>query len=434
MTVQTAQILLVVTPLLGAAVSCVAWWAPQRLKVWSLLVTVVSLLMLIGMAGRLPVPIEGMVFLYLLPVVAGVSLLGQPVHQDNRPAWLMTLVLLGLGLGVLISQDSVGLILLAIVLALVGVLIYRYRAMSGSLPWWGISTYSLGLVCVIVALMTAPPISSIARLLVCMMLLPLVPLHGGYVAGFVGLPGNLPAFLALLLPSLGFHGLLSLVPSLPEPVRAALVMLALTGMVYGSLKALTQSRVRLLLAYGSLAFWSILWWYVAATRTSAPQAVVYLIALGLSTGGLLLAWHAIQARYGDMEPRAIRGLVYHMPRFAVLISLLALAAMGLPPFGLFSGFMGMLLALSLTFSGALPIVIVTWLMASWYILDMVQGLLFGRQRPVLRYADLHRTEFASLVILVVILIVLGFAPSCYFESGTPTPQTFAAVEFLSWNK
>jgi len=434
MTVQTAQILLVVTPLLGAAVGGVAWSPPQRLKVWSLLVTVVSLLMLIGMAGRLPVPIEGMVFLSLLPVVAGISLLGQPVHRDNRPAWLMTLVLLGLGLGVLISQDSVSLILLAIVLALVSVLIYRYRAMSGSLPWWGISTYSLGLVCVIVALMAAPPISSIARLLVCMMLLPLVPLHGGYVAGFRGLPGNLPAFLALLLPSLGFHGLLSLMPNLPEPVPAALVMLALTGMVYGSLKALTQSRVRLLLAYGSLAFWSILWWYVAATRASAPQAVVYLIALGLSTSGLLLAWHAIQARYGDMEPRAIRGLVYHMPRFAVLISLLALAAMGLPPFGLFSGFMGMLLAPSLTFSGALLIVIVTWLMASWYILDMVQGLLFGRQRPDLRYADLCRTECASLVILVVILIVLGFAPSRYFESGTPTPQTFAAVEFLSWNK
>jgi len=412
----------------------VAWSIPQRLKVWSLLVTVVSLLMLIGMAGRLPVPIEGMVFLSLLPVVAGVSLLGQPVHRDNRPAWLMTLVLLGLGLGVLIGQDSVGLILLAIVLALVGVLIYRYRAMSGSLPWWGIGTYSLGLVCVIVALMAAPPISSIARLLVCMMLLPLVPLHGGYVAGFRGLPGNLPAFLALLLPSLGFHGLLSLIPSMSESTVQTLVILAMVGMLYGSLKALTQSRVRLVLAYAGLSFFSILWWYIAVTRTAPPQAVVYLSSVGLATSGLLLAWYAIQARYGDVDLRAIRGLVYRMPRFAVLISILALAAMGLPPFGLFSGFMGMLLAPSLTFSGALLVVLVTWLAASWYILDMVQGLLFGRQRPDLRYADLCRTEFASLVILVVILIVLGFAPSCYFEPGTPMSPSRVAMEFLSWNK
>ena len=58
----------------------------------------------------------------------------------------------------------------------------------------------------------------------------------------------------------------------------------------------------------------------------------------------------------------------------------------------------------------------------------------GPQRLDLWYADLRRTEFASLVILVVILIVLGFAPSCYFESGAPTPQTFATAEFLSWNK
>lgn len=434
MTVQTAQILLVVTPLLGAALGFLVWSKPRQLKAWALMVAVASLLLLVGLSGRLTAPIEGMALLYLLPVAAGLSLLGQPSHQDNRPAWVMTLVLLGLGLGVLVSMDGVELILLVLLFGLVGALLYRYRSISGSVPWWGIGTYSLGIVCAIVALIAIQPVSSVAFLVSCAILLPLVPFHLGYVAAFRGLPGNLPAFLALLLPSLGFHGLLTLIPSMSKSTVQTLVILAMVGMLYGSLKALTQSRVRLVLAYAGLSFFSILWWYIAVTRTAPPQAVVYLSSVGLATSGLLLAWYAIQARYGDVDLRAIRGLVHRMPRFAVLISLLALAAMGLPPFGLFSGFMGMLLAPSLTFSGALPIVIVTWLAASWYILEMVQGLLFGPQRSDLRYEDLRRTEFASLLICVLLLIALGFAPSCYFESGTPMPPSRVAMEFLSWNK
>jgi len=94
--------------------------------------------------------------------------------------------------------------------------------------------------------------------------------------------------------------------------------------------------------------------------------------------------------------------------------------------------MGLLLAPSLAFSGALFIVLVAWLAASWYILEMVQGLLFGPQRSDLRYADLHRMEFVSLLICVLLLLALGFAPSCYFESGTPPPRV--AMEVFPWNR
>lgn len=428
------QIVLVAIPLMGAALGLLVWSKPRQLKAWSLVVAVASLLVLAGLSGRLTVPVEGMALLYLLPVAAGLSLLGQPSHQDNRPAWVMTLTLLGLGLGVLMSRDGVGLILLVLLFGLVGALLYRYRSISGSVPWLGIGTHGLGMVCAIIALIAIPPVSSVAFLVSCAILLPLAPFHAGYVAAFRGLPGNLPAFLALLLPSLGFHGLLTLIPDLSESTVQTLAILAVAGMLYGSLKALAQSRVRLVLAYAGLSLFSILWWYLAATRTAPPQAVVYLGSVGLATSGLLLAWYAIQARYGDVDRRAISGLVYRMPRFAVLISLLALAAMGLPPFGLFSSFMGMLLTPSLTFSIALLVVLVTWLAASWYILEMVQGLLFGPQRLDLWYADLRRTEFASLLICVLLLIALGFAPSCYFESGMPMSPSRVAMEFLSWNK
>ena len=70
--------------------------------------------------------------------------------------------------------------------------------------------------------------------------------------------------------------------------------------------------------------------------------------------------------------------------------------MGLPPFGVFAGFMGLLLTSSLTPSVGLFVTLVAWLTASWYIMQMVQQLLFGVRRPDLRYTDLLRTETALL--------------------------------------
>lgn len=413
--------------LAGAASGFAIWARPAALKVWSLAVSLAALAALAGEpATAWPLPV-------LLSIAAFLSLLGQPPHEDNRAAWIMTLLLMGLGLGVLAARGGMGLILLALLLIVLVALLYRYRALSVSHLWQGIGIYGLGVICLVAALAAAPPVSVVMALAVCAMLLPLAPLHGGYVAALAGLPGNLPAFLACLLPVLGFHGLLEVFPHLPGDLKAALPALGLAGAVYGALKALAQSRVRALLAYANLSFFSILWWYVSAVQTVQSQAVLYLGAVCLVTSGLLLAWYAIRARYGDMDLRAIRGLSLSMPRFAVLFALLALAGMGLPPFGVFAGFMGLLLTPALPLSGAL-VVIVVWLAASWYLLDLMQRLLFGRHRPDLHYDDLHRTEFAALLALVLILCAMGLAPVRVFESGAPVSPTYVEAGAIAWNR
>ena len=126
-----------------------------------------------------------------------------------------------------------------------------------------------------------------------------------------------------------------------------------------------------------------------------------------------------------MDPQAISGLVKRMPQFAVLFSLLALAAMGLPPFGVFTGFIGMLLTTALTSSVALLVMMIAWLAASWYILDMVQQLLFGRERPDLRYEDLRRSELASLLVVLLIVIALGIAPASLFGITQQPPNRWS---------
>ena len=422
--------LVAAVPLLGALLGFAVWSQPDKLKAWSVTMTLANLLAVIVSFFTLTGSTEGLLFVLLLPLAACVSLLGQPAHKEHRLAWVMTLVFLGMGLGILTLPPPIGPMALTLLLGLITFLLYWHHDPFWGPSWLGISTYGLGTLCAGIAAMTG---SSIASLLACTILLPLVPFHHGYVAALTRLPGSLPSFTVLLLPAIGLHRVATVLPTLPDVVVSVVIVVALSGSLYGTVKALAQSRVRLLLAYGSLSFFSILWWFVAVTRTVRPQAAVFLGSVALVTGGLLMSWQVIRTRYGDdVDPQGITGLAAPMPRFAVLISLLALAAMGLPPFGVFAGFMGLLFTSPLTLSVAPLVVAITWLAASWYILDLVQRLLFGRKRPDLRYEDVHESEFASLLIVVVIMFALGLAPTNLF--GGAVQPTGTAVESVSWNR
>lgn len=429
----TADLLLAAIPVLGTALSLLAWSKPRELKICLLLVTTASLGAIGWTAGRLPAQSAGAPLLVLLPAAALLSLLGQPVHRDNRAAWLWTTVLLGPGLGVLAGGAPLSRLFLFAVLVLTAALLFHFRRHAAPGSLWGAGTLGLGSLCAVATLAAAPPLASSMLLLTGAMLLPLVPFHKGYVAALTGLPGNLPAFLSVLLPVLGFAQISTLLPDIPPPMGGAMTALALAGTVYGALKALTQPRVASLLACGSLSFLSILWWYLLTARTVVPQAVVYVSAVALATCGLLLAWYALRARFGDVDARALTGLARSMPRLAVTLSLLAFAALGLPPFGVFSGFLGMLLAPGFVFSGGLIVIVVAWLSASWYLFDLAQRLLFGRERTDLRQEDLRDPELASLAVVLVLLAALGLMPSRWLDSAPAPRQSTVVTEVPAWN-
>jgi len=408
-------------PLLGAALSPALWTHPHRLMAWSVGVCAVSLASVAGFIGYVTAPPEGLLLLFLLPLTAGVSLLGQPHHRDHRASWVLTLIFLSLGLGALTSQPVIGKLFLMVIHGFVIVLLYRHHTPLWPISWWGLGAYTLGALCLLLTLVAAPPLSSMAALLACTILLPVVPFHDGHLTALTRLPGNLPSFMVLLFPALGLHSLAPLAATLPEPVVWTMSFLALAGTVYGAIKALAQSRVRLLLAYSSLSFFSMLWWCVVTTRSATPRAALFVGAVGLVMCGLLVAWQIIRTRYGDdVDPQAISGLASTMPQYAVLLSLLALAAMGLPPFGVFAGFMGLLLSSTAAFSAGIVVLVCAWLAASWYILALVQGLLFGARRTDLRHADLLQTELVSLIILVLTLLALGVAPISLFGPDRTT--------------
>ncbi len=430
----TAPLWPAAVPIVFAALGLALRRKPEALKVWLLVGTLVTLGTL-GWAPRPgPAPAAALPLLALLPLTAFASLLGQPVHRTQCGSWLLTLLVLGLGLGALTAPSVIAVACFMAILALVAAVLFQAQRRAGAPGVWGVGALALGVLAAAGSLFAGPPVSSVALAVACAAALPLVPFHKGYVAALSALPGNLPGFLALALPAIGFHELLAVLPQVPPAIGEALSWLALVGIVYGSLRAFTQARAASVAAYGAVAFFSILWWYLCSTRTAPAHTLVYLCAGGLTTSGLVLAWHQLRARYGEIDFRTLSGLAQPMPRFAVALSLLALAAIGLPPFGLYAGLLGMLLAPSFTWSSALPLVLLGWLAAAWYLFAFVQGLLFGAPRPEHRYEDLRGPEWASLALVLVLLIALGLMPGRWFDQGAALLQRTVVMGAASWNR
>ncbi len=263
-------------------------------------------------------------------------------------------------------------------------------------------------------------------------MLPLFPFHRLYVAAVTRPPAYLAAFFALLLPAAGMLGVESMLPALPAALLRGIRVLALFGALYGALRALEQPRFSLFVAYASLSFYSVLWWHLTNRASLSPEAWAYFYAVVLVGFGVLLAWARIEARYGDCPVDRIQGLARPMPRFATIAALLALAAAGLPPFGLFAGYVGMLLQLDGGPSWDLAIVLVSWFAASFCFFRLMQRLLFGTARPEIPYADLRPREMASVLLVLFLLLMIGLLPFEYFSSESVPNAFHTAMESAIW--
>ncbi len=350
----------------------------------------------------------------ILTALASVLSLGV---KDLRES-IAVIVTLIIGIGFLSASSktvSSAFLIAALLVFLVLILLYKNSASSKNF-WWGVAVFSLSIVAAVLYVLTG----NVTLLFFSfMVMMPLFPLHGGYVSILSGLPLSLSAFLSLLLPLMGLYGIFSMSISevfvVNKDSSAAtsnlLVVFATAGALYGSLKAVIQKKTPEFAAYAGLALYSILWLGLALNVLGSTSMFVYAVSIGMVTAGVLLIWRVVTVRYGDVRLDTlitrIGGLSKPMPIFGVLVFFIAWAAVGLPPFGLFAGFIEVLMGMSAKLSWHTFVVLFTWLMASWYFIMFLQKVLFGPKKLSFEYKRLKYNEGISLVIVLIILLMLG---------------------------
>src|SRR5208337_5459725 len=251
---------------------------------------------------------------------------------------------------------------------------------------------------------------------------PVFPLHGWLADTY----NEAPVAMAMVVAGkLGLYSMLRFhVGLFPAQARAAapcLIALAVIGILYGACLALVQRDFWKLMAFAALSHLSLIVLAIYGfTFTGWTGGVYQILNHGVVDAALFLLLGTLEVRYETSQIDAYGGLAAKLPRTASFFVIGSLAMIGLPMLG---GFVGEFIILSSTFTqvsrGWAIAAALGVILGAAYMLGLVQHLFYGPESTLAASKpgnDLHFGEMAMLVPLVVLMLVMGLAPSLWTNS------------------
>ncbi len=251
---------------------------------------------------------------------------------------------------------------------------------------------------------------------------PIFPLHGWLADTF----NEAPVAMAMVVAGkLGLYSMIrfhtGLFPAQARAIAPLLMVLGLIGIIYGACLALVQRDFFRLLAFGAVSHFSLVILAIYGLTLNGWSGAVYqILNLSIVEAAMFVLLGALESRYGTSQIDNFGGLAAKLPRTATYFVLASLTMIGLP---LLSGFIGEFVILSSTFTGvsrsAAIIAAVGIILSAAYVLWLIQRLFYGpvsslgTSKPA---TDLSFGELAALTPLVILMLVMGVAPSLWFNT------------------
>jgi NADH-quinone oxidoreductase subunit M len=267
---------------------------------------------------------------------------------------------------------------------------------------------------------------------------PLWPFHTWQAPAYAEAPTGASMFLTGVMSKMGVYGFLRiLLPFFPTQLQAAstgLLWLALGGVVFGAFAALRQRELKRMIAYSSLnhlGYCLLALFTVANSRRGETNVDAEIAALngiilqvfnhGLSAAALFYCVGILESRARPASSAAgnlpvtlddFGGVRDPAPIFAGLCGLALFSSLGLP--GL-NGFIGEFLIFRGVF-GLVPwaaaLACVGLLVTAIFLLTFWQKVFHGPRAGAAGrgFSDLRGIEYAPLIPLVALMILLGVAP------------------------
>ncbi len=249
--------------------------------------------------------------------------------------------------------------------------------------------------------------------------IPMFPFHTWLPDAHVEAPTPISVILAGVLLKMGTYGILrfnySMFPELTKQLAWYIALFGLINIIYGALCAMAQKDFKKLIAYSSISHMGFVLLGMASLNTAGLSgAVLQMFNHGTITAMLFLCVGVVYDRAHTRGLNDFGGLANQMPIYTGFATLAFFAAIGLP--GL-SGFISESFVFLGAFSesGIRVITIISTLgilLGAGYMLWTMQRVYLGNlNEKWSSLKDLDLREYAMLVPLSLIIILLGVFPS-----------------------
>lgn len=255
---------------------------------------------------------------------------------------------------------------------------------------------------------------------------PIFPFHTWLPDAHVEAPTPISVILAGILLKMGTYGFFRfsypLFPDATHWFRPMLLILAVTGIIYGGFVALAQIDFKKMVAYSSVSHMGFVLLGLAALNLKGLNgALLQMFNHGTITGGMFLLVGVLYDRAHTRDMSVFGGLGARMPVYAGILTFFSMASLGLP--GL-SGFVSEFLVLlgsfhySVLFTALATIGII---LAATYLLYMIQRILLGPLNEKWKnLPDINLREIITVAPLGILILIIGVYPKIILQYMEPT--------------
>ena len=270
---------------------------------------------------------------------------------------------------------------------------------------------------------------------------PMWPVHTWLPDAHVEAPTAGSVLLAAILLKMAGYGFIrfsvGLFPSASIYFVPLVYSLSLIAIIYTSLVALMQEDMKKLIAYSSVAHMGFVTLGIFTfTHQGIEGSIFQMISHGLISAALFLSVGVVYDRLKTRQIKDFSGLVNVMPKYAIMMMIFTLGALGLPGT---SGFIGEFLVLMGTFKKSIitaTIASIGVILGAAYMLWLYKRVVFGnllKTIDVNKMADLNKHETLILTSLAILVIFFGFYPEPLIKTYATSIDNFIINFNISTN-
>jgi NADH-quinone oxidoreductase subunit M len=245
--------------------------------------------------------------------------------------------------------------------------------------------------------------------------MPAFLVHGWMPDAYREAPLPVLALLSGVLSKVGAYGFLRVaLPLYPQATvhfQEVILVIGVAGILYGSIMAFTQTNVRLIAGYSSVAQLGFITIGIFSLRPDgADGAVLNMVNHGLVVAGIFLIVALLWERSGTEELTRLGGLATRAPVLATLFLIISLATLAMPGSANFIGEFYILIGVfqsKIVFAFVASIGIV---LAAYYAIRLFQGTMHHRATGNVDSREIGVRDAVVIAPLVACIVALALYP------------------------